>query len=168
MKQTIEIEVPDGYKAVYNEDTQKVEFKEKELPKINLKLLPKTWEDFCATYPIKREQEECFIDENSEICIFSRRHRNSKVRKNLLPNVKTARAFLALMQLIQLRDCYRQGWTPDWKDGTEKYVIVQYDNVLSYEVCQRISRVLSFQSVEIRNEFLKNFRDLIEQAKELI
>lgn len=72
------------------------------------------------------------------------------------------------MQLVQLRDCYRQGWTPDWKDGTEKYVIVQYDNVLSYEVCQRISRVLSFQSVEIRNEFFNNFRELIEKAKELI
>ncbi len=168
MKQTIEIEVPEGYKAVYNEDTQKVEFKEKELPKINLKLLPKTWEDFCATYPIKREQEECFIDENSEICIFSRRHRNSKVRKNLLPNVKTARAFLALMQLIQLRDCYRQGWKPDWEQSYKKYCIYCEGNSVFPFDCIYNSRVLSFQSKEIRDEFLKNFKDLIEQAKELI
>lgn len=168
MKQTIEIEVPDGYKAVYNKDTQKIEFKEKELPKINLKLLPKTWEDFCATYPIKREQEECFIDENSEICIFSRRHRNSKVRKNLLPNVKTARAFLALMQLIQLRDCYRQGWKPDWKDEKNKFSIEIIDGEITTYWDNRRSRILSFQSIEVRDEFMENFRDLIEQAKELI
>lgn len=173
MKQTIEIEVPDGYKAVYNEDTQKIEFKEKELPKINLKLLPKTWGDFCATYPIKREQEECFIDENSEICIFSRRHRNLKVRKNLLPNVKTARAFLALMQLIQLRDCYRQGWKPDWKDNTIKHCIICLGGVIDKDWNMEHwnigeQRVLSFQSEEVRDEFFNNFRELIEQAKELI
>ena len=167
MKQTIEIEVPEWHKAVYNEDTQKIEFKE--LPKVDLKYLPKTWGDFCATYPIKREQEECFIDENSEICIFSRRHRNSKVRKNLLPNVKTARAFLALMQLIQLRDCYRQGWTPDWENSdVPKYAIVSSFGKISPEVLLNLCCVLSFQSVEIRDEFLNNFKDLIEQAKELI
>ena len=33
MKQTIEIEVPDGYKAVYNEDTQRVEIVKIRLPK---------------------------------------------------------------------------------------------------------------------------------------
>lgn len=169
MKQTIEIEVPDGYKAVYNADTQKVEFKEKELPKINLKLLPKTWEDFCAAYPIKREQEECFINENSEICIFSLRHRNSKVRRNLLPNVKIAEAFIALMQLVQLRDCYRQGWKPDWKDtDTPKYAIVSSFGKVAPELFLNMSSVLSFQSAEIRDEFLKNFRELIEKAKELI
>lgn len=168
MKQTIEIEVPDGYKAVYNKDTRKIE--------VVRATLPKSWGEFCDNYPI--ETYECLISEHSIIKDFypsdvaipqiERNERKVNTNKNLFPNKETAEAFLALMQLIQLRDCYRQGWVPDWKDGTEKYVIVQYDNVLSYEVCQRISRVLSFQSVEIRNEFLKNFRDLIEEAKELI
>ena len=153
----IEIEVPEWHKAVYNEDTQRVEIV-KAIP-------PKSWEEFCDNYPV--EPKESFIYEGKVNRVFVGGKRDPK-NTGIFPNKETAEAFLALMQLIQLRDCYRQGWVPDWKDGTEKYVIVQYDNVLSYEVCQRISRVLSFQSVEIRNEFLKNFRDLIEQARELI
>ena len=163
----IEIEVPDGYKAVYNEETQEVEIKKVELPKYDIKFFPKTWEDFCSTYSVKNEQE-CFIDENSEICIFSLRHRNSKVGRNLLPNVKIAKAFLALMQLIQLRDCYRQGWTPDWKDEKNKFSIEIIDGEITTYWDNRRSRILSFQSIEVRDEFLNNFRVLIEQAKELI
>lgn len=159
MKQTIEIEieVPEWHKAVYNEQTQKVE--------IVKAILPKSWEEFCDNYPV--ELKESFIYEGKVNRVFIGGKRDPK-NKGLFPNKETAEAFLALMQLVQLRDCYRQGWKPDWEDGTEKYVIVQYDNVLSYEVYQRVSRVLAFQSVEVRNEFLKNFRDLIEKAKELI
>jgi len=157
MKQTIEIDVPDGYKAVYDKDTQMVEIVKVELPK--------TWEEFCEDNPIKKN--EYFIDEYGEITYAAEKHRATNL-KNILPNKETAEAFLALMQLVQLRDCYRQGWKPDWNDGNEKYIIVQYNNLLSYEVCQRISRVLSFQTVEVRNEFLNNFKDLVEQAKELI
>ena len=34
--------------------------------------------------------------------------------KNILPSKQAAEAHLALMQLHQLRDCYRQGWTPSF------------------------------------------------------
>ena len=57
MKQTIEIEVPDGYKAVYNKDTQKIE-----IVKVGL---PKSWDEFCENNPIKNW--ECFITERSKI-----------------------------------------------------------------------------------------------------
>jgi hypothetical protein len=157
MKQTIEIEVPDVYKAMYDEDIQEVEV-------VN-PTLPKTWEEFCDNFPFKKG--ECVISYYGTIENVEAEERY-KQSGNVLPNEETAEAFVALMQLVQLRDCYRQGWKPDWKDGTEKYVIVQYNNVLSYEVCQKISRVLAFQSVEVRNEFLNNFKDLVEQAKELI
>lgn len=157
MKQTIEIEVPEGYKAVYKEDTQKVEVVKVELPK--------TWEEFCENNPVKRS--EYFIH-NGDIMNVIIGGLRSTTTKSMLPNKETAEAFIALMQLIQLRDCYRQGWKPDWQDGTEKYIIVQYDNTISSEVNQRISKVLSFQSPNIRSKFLHNFRDLIERAKELI
>lgn len=157
MKQIIEIEVPEGYKAVYNKDTQKIEI-------VDI-ALPKTWEEFCENNPVKRS--ECFIH-NGDIMNVIIEGLRSTTTKSILPNKETAEAFIALMQLIQLRDCYRQGWKPDWQDGTEKYIIVQYDNTISSEVNQRISKVLSFQSPNIRSKFLHNFRDLIEKAKELI
>ena len=157
MKQTIEIEVPDGYKAVYNEDTQRVE-----IVKVGL---PKTWEEFCGDNPIKKN--EYFIDEYGEITYAAEKHRATNL-KNILPNKKTAEAFLALMQLVQLRDCYRQGWKPNWKEKTVKQNIICFEGVLGTDWSINVQYVLSFQSKEIRNEFLENFKDLIEQAKELI
>lgn len=168
MKQTIEIEVPDGYKVEYNKDTQKVE-----IVKIGL---PKTWEEFCDNNPIKNW--ECFITERSKIEDFytedsvtipeEKRARNVDTDKSTLPDRETAEAFLALMQLVQLRDCYRQGWKPDWKDGSKKHCIVAYDSYILKESYLKLNTTLSFQSEEIRDKFMKNFSDLIEKAKELI
>lgn len=170
MKQTIEIEieVPDGHKAVYNKDTQKIE--------VVCATLPKSWEEFCENNPIKNW--ECFITERSKIEDFytedsvtipeEKRARNVDTDKSTLPDRETAEAFLALMQLIQLRDCYRQGWKPDWGDGSKKHCIVVYDIYIHKESCIKLNTTLSFQFEEIRDEFLENFRDLIEQAKELI
>ena len=158
MKQTIEIDVPDGYKAVYDKETQRVIIRKVELPK--------SWEEFCGDNPIKKN--EYFIDEYGEIIYAAEKHRATNL-KNILPNKETAEAFLALMQLVQLRDCYRQGWKPDWSIEKEtKYCIVYSENRIYIEPIFYHSSVLSFQSEEIRDEFLKNFRELIEQAKELI
>ncbi len=168
MKQTIEIEVPDGYKAVYNKDTQRIE--------VMSATLPKSWREFCDNYPI--ENYECLISEHSiikdfypsdvEIPQIERKERKVNENKNLLPNKETAEAFLALMQLIQLRDCYRQGWVPDWEDEKNKFSIEIIDGEIATYWDNRRSRILSFQSIEVRDEFWNNFKDLIEQAKELI
>ena len=158
MKQTIEIEVPDGYKAVYDKDTQQIEIIEV--------ILPKTWEEFCENNPVK--SGEYFI-QNQDIMKVTIGGSRDVTIKGVLPNRETAEAFLALMQLIQLRDCYRQGWKPDWKDtDTPKYAIVSSFGKVAPELFLNMSSVLSFQSKEIRDEFLKNFRELIEKAKELI
>ena len=158
MKQTIEIEVPDGYKAVYDKDTQMVEIVKVELPK--------TWEEFCDNFPFK--EGECVISYYGTIDEISAEARY-KHSVNTLPNKETAEAFLALMQLVQLRDCYRQGWTPDWSDDEQpKYSVITSSGEVSVDTRIVTNGVLSFQSEEIRNEFLNNFRDLIEEAKELI
>lgn len=157
MKQTIEIEVPDGYKAVYNIHTQEVEMVSA--------TLPKTWEEFCENNPIKAG--EYFINEYGEIIYAAEKHRAANL-KNILPNKETAEAFLALMQLIQLRDCYRQDWKPDWDKPYKKYCIYYEKDGVYFIDCIYHSRVLSFQSEVVRDMFLKNFRELIEQAKELI
>ena len=165
MKQTIEIEVPNGKKAVWKND--KVVFEDIK-PQ-----LPKTWEEFC--YNNDRKPNEAFIDNSSEIRLITERHeRKSYCDQNILPNKQAAEAHLALMQLHQLRDCYRQGWIPDLEEESRKYHIERYYNsdtrsikhqVVSFSY---ISTFLSFPTKELAEEFLNNFRDLIEQAGDLI
>ena len=129
--------------------------------------LPNTWNEFCLETPIK--QFEYYISADSGI---SQRAddviRRIECDKNVLPNKKSAESILALCQLTQLRDRYRQGWVPDWKDDEDKYIIdYEADNIriTSYK---RSKSFLSFQSKEIRDKFLDNFKDLIELAKEYI
>lgn len=155
----IEIEVPEWHKAVYNEDTQKVEIVRVELPK--------SWEEYCKQNPIV--DWEYFINERSEIDEIRKRERNPTTDMSTIQLREMAIAFRALMQLIQLRDCYRQGWTPDWNDDEQsKYSVITSSGKVSVDTRIVTNGILSFQSEEIRYEFLKNFKDLIEQAKELI
>ena len=165
MKQTIEIEVPDGKKAVWKDN--KVVF-EGIKPQ-----LPKTWEEFC--YNNDRKPNEAFITNSSEIYLITEQHERKPFGdRNILPSKQAAKQHLALMQLHQLRDCYRQGWIPDWSVCTNKYCII-YNGIYcdtnynhSIIVNAHTMKFLSFQSREIAQEFLNNFKDLIEQAGDLI
>lgn len=139
-------------------------FTEQELVKIEL---PKTWEEFCSQFNMQYGEYYIYID--SSIKENSDDYRNSIFDKNMLPSKEAAEAHLALMQLHQLRDCYRQGWTPNWLDDNNKYCIV-YNSVYNYSISiNKSTRVfLSFQSREIAQLFLDNFRNLIEEAGDLI
>ena len=163
MKQTIEIEVPDGQKAVWKDG--KVIFEEIK-PQ-----LPKTWEEFCENY--KLNKDEFFIGSGSEICKnFYNNNRDKDSDANVLPSKQAAEAHLAFMQLHQLRDCYRQGWKPDWSDNCYKYGVKwnifpkKKELIVTWRNYDPL--FLSFQTEEIAREFLTNFRDLIEQAGDLI
>ena len=158
MKQTIEIEVPDGKKAVWKDN--KVVFEDIK-PQ-----LPKTWEEFCRQNKI--EKNECYLDACSCIEKALIRERCEDSDRNVLPNKQVAEAHLALMQLHQLRDCYRQGWEPNWRNTSSKHCIRKQGNSYIIVCCGISVTFLSFQSREIAYEFLTNFRELIEQAGDLI
>lgn len=162
MKQTIEIEVPEGKKAVW--ENGKIVFEDIIIP------LPTSWEDFCSKYQIKIN--EASIDTCSGIDIFSNDYpRCPIVDRNILPSKKAARQHRALMQLHQLRDCYRQGWEPDWSDCKSIKLCIIHTHENRYEIEPRYDYdpvFLSFQNGKTANEFLKNFRDLIKQAGDLI
>lgn len=138
-------------------------YKEEELTKIEL---PKTWEEFCENYP-KGEQERT-INTYSVSVSSGSGYRNALTDKNSLPSKEEAEAHLALMQLHQLRDCYRQGWVPDWEDSNKKYVIGRWKEDIEVFWFTDINSFLSFQTRELAKEFLNNFRDLIEKAGDLI
>ena len=158
MKQTIEIEVPEGKKAVWKDN--KVVFEDIK-PQF-----PKTWEEFCKQNEVKKN--EYYLDTSSCIIVISDSKRYSGSDRNLLPSKEAAEAHLALMQLHQLRDCYRQGWEPDWNDNYDKYIIVKNRDKYVVFGGNWTNQFLSFQDRERAEEFLTNFRELIEKAGDLI
>ena len=159
MKQIIEIEVPEGKKAIYKDN--KIIFED------TIQKLPETWEEFCKLYPIK--EEEYYIELNSIPTEVSIGERFDHDDKNILPSKKAAEAHLALMQLHQLRDCYRQGWVPDWENNCQAKYCIEFSDY-QYKIFKYFvsCRFLSFQSEEIAKKFLMCFKNLIKQTEDLI
>ena len=123
--------------------------------------LPKTWDEYCAKHGdmgviIKASLGTAYVALN----------------KHVFSDYKQAQAHIALMKLHLLRDEYRQGWEPDWSDNCYKYGVKwnmfeeNYELIVSWCIFNDI--FLSFPTEEIASEFLTNFRDLIEQAGDLI
>ena len=163
MKQTITIDVPDGYEAIWKNG--KVEFVKLVAIKSQL---PKTWEEFCNTYDIK--EGEAYINTSSTVCIYENECdyiRKPKSDVNILPCSKAAEQHLALMKLHQLRDCYRQGWRPT-EDKVFFGIARRLSGSLYLDRYMSSSRFLTFQSEELARQFLDNFGGLIEQAGDLI
>ena len=126
------------------------------------KELPKTWEECIAKI---RDLE--YIDRN---CIYKATF-SAETASNHINDIPIGlgKPMLALMQLLVCREVYRQGWKPDWTNTNEtKYCIVNAINKIKPSINAIFNNALSFQSVEIRDKFLENFKDLIEEAKELI
>ena len=90
------------------------------------------------------------------------------INKYIFGDCKQAQAHIAMIKLHLLRDEYRQGWLPNYNIRQDKYTIVYSNNWGLTVVIYLTPRFLSFQSREIAEEFLTNFRDLIEQAWDLI
>ena len=129
------------------------------------KELPKRWEDLkiIKGFFVNGESEIKEINETRDKILAIEGNRN------VFPNREEAEACLALAQLCQLRDRYNDGWKPDWKNEKElKYVIeIFWDNIVKREYECRY-KVLAFKTEELRDEFLKNFRELIWIAKLLL
>ena len=129
--------------------------------------LPKSWEEFCEMFPMKKG--ECSLDTWSQIivaeCELDRSNRRDIIT---FPDRATAEAVIALCQLIQLRNCYNGDWVPDWKDGNSiKYVLDFHEGCVSSTEYTFASSPLYFKYEELRDEFLKYFRQLIEKLKPL-
>lgn len=128
--------------------------------------LPKTWKEFCEKYPIQKG--ECYIRPFCQIHEAEKGLRNANEDRNYLTSKQEAEAFLALMQLRQLRKVYVKDWKPNWMDDTTKYCIeVDCDTLLVHSWYHK-NHSLSFPSRELANQFFNNFKDLLEIAKPLL
>ena len=163
MKQTIEIEIPEGKKAVWKDN--KVVF-EDIMPK-----MPKTWEEFLCVSLDDNTAKKNHINfckgvtlrVSSNISEFF----NSSYTPSPTKTTTIVEAHLALMQLHQLRDYYRQGWTPKDDEGAFG-IIKRKDGTYKVECCYKCSVFLLFNTSEKAQEFLNNFEDLIKKAGDLI
>lgn len=127
------------------------------------KELPKTWEECIA-----KIKDLEYIDSNSNIEEVDFNINIAFEHINDIP-IGLGKPILALCQLLVCREVYRQSWKPNWTNANEnKYCIINNFNKIEPTYYSFISRVLSFQSEEVRDKFLENFKDLIEEAKELI
>lgn len=167
MEKETRITVPEGYEVEKIEPIEGaiiVTYKAKE------RKLPKSWEEFCEMFP--DYSGEYFIEPNNDEKIdrievmWEGEHRKNK-NAELLPDRATAEAILALCQLIQLRNCYNGDFVPDWFDVSEKYTIEFEKDKIITNFCRTFPQILYFKTAELRDEFLRNFRPLIEKLKPL-
>ena len=80
-------------------------------------------------------------------------------------------AVRALCKLLSCRNAWweRLGWKPDWDDQNQrKYCIGLIKGKVETTTNEGSNRILAFPSEEVRYQFLDSFRDLIEEAKELL
>jgi hypothetical protein len=124
-------------------------------PELGKNKLPITWNGLEQVYGY-------YIDSHSIIkkdggYVHSR-------NRNLFATKEQAEASIALAQLSQLREVYRDGWKPDYYDNETKYAISICTDKILTTLNANIPYFLSFQDRETRDLFLENFRDLIEKA----
>ena len=149
------IEVPIGYEI----DKEKSTF-EKIVFKKSVKELPKTWGEL-------GEFKGFYITTNSLVSSI-RSSSDAKADTCTFKTEEQAEASIALAQLSQLRDVYRDGWVPDWTTSDTKYVIWVIENEVKKDSSMRLGIFLSFQDSDTRDLFFENFKGLIEIAKPLM
>ena len=164
MKKEMKIAAPEGCeieKVEIVDGVAVVTFRDKE------RKLPKSWDDFCEMFP-KIKAGEYFVGANSWIVEGSVGRYRKEYDKNMLPTSATAEAVLALCQLIQLRNAYNGDWVPDFTNPTQdKFTIEFCGNKIDCGDAAISNTILYFKSKELRDEFLRYFRPLIEKLKPL-
>jgi len=149
----LNIIAPEGYEIDKENSTfEKIVFK-----KINE--LPKTWEDL-------KYISGAYMSVLSKVTIINSVKTDSSA-KDIFPTKELAEAALALAQLLQLRDRYN-GDNKGFIFGKSNYCITVSNNSISKYCDIYIQQVLAFRTIELRDEFFTNFKDLIETSKPLL
>lgn len=154
----VKIQIPDNCELIKDGGTYIVKEK-KQIP-------PKSWEEFCKRYPVKKG--EAYISTNGEI-VSTLINNLSRADKNWCTSKEEAEAFLALMQLRQLR----KAWVGDWEQPKGKSIgaitySINEDKVVVLHFTFWSNIVLSFPTKDMAENFLGYFRDLCETAKFLL
>lgn len=139
--------------------------------------LPVCWEDCYAELQQQAEMhmpdKNCFeyLDQDGSI----EAHTGAKAPLDDIERYKTdvpmgyARKLLALSQLLVCREVYCQGWKPNWANKEQnKYAIMNVKGEATRLTNIYVQAILAFPTAKIRDKFYTNFKDLIDEAKDLI
>ena len=127
----------------------------------------RSWEEFRKRYPVTKD-EYCIKEPG--YTLGAQTNFETRNCATWCTSEEEAKAFLALMQLRQLR----KAWVGDWKQPSSRICIaaIAYD-INKTEVVVEVGNywsnmTLSFPTKEIAEDFLYCFRDLCETAKILL
>ena len=158
----LKITIPENHEIDWQESAkqEKIVFKKKDTK-------PRSWEEYCEQQ-VELRKNGYFIGTASNLvkCNWT----NMTFRemwKNVLPSEEPADAFLAMMQLMSLRQAWIGNWKPNW-NGVPYYCIVTFDNKYIVDKFCRYHQSLSFPTREMAEDFMNCFKDLLEIAKPLI
>ena len=143
MEKEIKINIPEGYEIDKENSTfECIKFKKKNE-------LPTTWEEYLDRF-----------------CGFTL---TAQLYVNYLTN-NLGQRYAALYKLELLRDCWRQGWKPDYNDSKQiKFGIYVYGrNTISQCQILQNHNFLTFNDLHKTEDFAKRFKDLIIQAEDLL
>ena len=153
----VKIQIPDNCELIKDGDTYIVKEK-KQAP-------PRSWKEFCKRYPVKKDEycikepgytlgaEADFITRNCATWCTSE---------------KEAKAFLALMQLRQLRKAWVGDWEPSYPQEYAVIILYEADKLEVHFGMWEFNYSMSFPTKEMAKDFLNCFRDLCETAKTLL
>jgi len=155
----LKIQIPDGQEIDWQESAkqEKIVFKKKENTK------PRSWKEYCKN---NEDKQMWFVREDSTIGQCHLMCRPISEDKNTLPTKELAEAFLAMMQLMSLRQAWIDDWEPDWSKGT--YCVIATNSSIFAAAMVNFTHPLSFPTQEMATDFMDTFKDLLEIAKPLI
>ena len=127
---------------------------------------PKSWEEFCERYPIKKG--ESYIATSSSI--YSAYYDfKGRCSKNFCVSKEEAEAFLAFMQLRQLRKAWVGKWEPSYGENFSVILVEKRTNNFRIGYGPYVyNYLMTFPTKEMAVDFLSCFRDLCETAKILL
>lgn len=167
-----EIKLPEGY--IFKDENGNVVNATKIILEKKKKEYPKTYDECC---------EILGVDPNNFLAITNCYEGEVETRdyeRSLLSK------FASLWELLVCRDAYWKiageemglgnPWKPDWKNSEERrYSIVNIEGdinlpetTLTKWILKVTNKILVFPTEEMRDIFYENFKELIEQCKELL
>ena len=160
----LKIQIPEGYEIDKENSTfEKIVFKKKDDK-------PRSWGEYYEQQ-IANKKHGYYIDDAdcSSVSVVWNEYAGANKWRNVLPSKELTEAFLAMMQLMSLRQAWIGDWEPDWKDETRvKFIIICLENQVLFQNTYITSRGLSFPTSEMAEDFMNTFKDLLEIAKPLI
>ena len=153
----LKITIPEGYEIDKEKSTfEKIVFKKKKNTK------PRSWKEYLE---LNTGFDGCGINWNCGGVQTTGLHHRGKA---IVPTEYGA-PFIAMMQLMSLRQAWIGDWKPDWSSGySSNYCVVGVGDRFDVCILSKCRYALSFPTIEMAKDFMDCFKGLLEIAKPLI